>query len=261
MFRHAFTLIELLVVLVIIGLLMALLVPVLAAARKSAFGSVCLSNQRQLMVAVQSHAADNKGHLPFGPVEPNGGLSSGADDFYVINGMVTSLITDKFGTQVGAGLMLDDYLVETPEILFCPGADQQIVAADELAKVGTDSAISGYLYRHGSNTFADLFEFSATGSPLDDRTRLDDLGTNRNGVDATAVFADNNFILDPGSAFYNLFHRSNHQREFANIAYADGHAEQRSNQGGEYEAEIVGTNLLSAIGKMMQVLERGDEPQ
>ncbi|MEO0474919.1 MAG: type II secretion system protein [Planctomycetota bacterium] len=258
MARRAFSLIELLVVITIITLLMALLFPVLASARDSALGSMCLSNQRQLMVAVQSHATDNQGFMPYGPDEPNGGLSSGADDFYVINGMVTSLITDKFGTQVGAGLMLDNYLSETPEVLFCPGADQEVIAADELAKVGSDSAISGYLYRHGSNTFADLFDFRGTGKPLDGRSRLDALGVNRDGVDAKAIFGDNNFILDPGSAFYDLFHRSNHDRKYANFAYADGHAEQRRNDDGAYEADIVGTNLLSAIGKMMEVLENAD---
>lgn len=261
MTRNAFTLIELLVVILIIGLLMAILVPVFASARDSTLGSVCLSNQRQLMIAVQSHATDNKGLIPYGPDEPNGGVSSGADDFYVINGMVTSLITDKFGTQTGAGLMLDDYLSQTPEVLFCPGADQQVVVADELAKVGSDSAISGYLYRHGSNSFADLFAFRSQGNPLDDRRRLDKLGLNRNGVAATAMFADNNFILEPGSAFHDLFHRSNHDRAYVNIAYADGHAEQRNNSDGRYEADITGTNLLSAISRMLTVLEEADAPQ
>ncbi|MFK7790390.1 MAG: type II secretion system protein [Phycisphaeraceae bacterium] len=261
MARRAFTLIELLVVMLIIALLMAILFPVLASARDSTFGSICMSNQRQLMVAVQSHVTDNKGFLPYGPEESNGGISSGADDFYVINGMVTSLITDKFGTQVGAGLMLDDYLSETPEVLFCPGTDQKVIVADELAKVGTDSAISGYLYRHGSNSFADLFAFRGEGDPLDDRIKLDKLGLNRNGVAATAIFADNNFILEPGSAFYNLFHRSNHDRAYANFAYADGHAEQRDNSTGRYEADITGTNLLSAISKMLNVLEEADAPQ
>ena len=201
--------------------------------------------------------------MPYGPEEPNGGLSSGADDFYVINGMVTSLITDKFGEQIGAGLMLDDYLNETPEVLFCPGADQEVIVADELAKVGSDSAISGYLYRHGSNSFADLFAFRADpgGAPLDDRSRLDALGVNRNGVAATAIFADNNFILESGSAFFDLFHRSNHDRAYANIAYADGHVEQRDNSDGRYEADITGTNLLSAISVMLNVLEEADSPQ
>lgn len=261
MARRAFTLIELLVVISIIALLMAIILPVLASARDSTLGSICLSNQRQLMVAVQSHATDNDGHIPYGPEEPNGGISSGADDFYVINGMVTSLITDKFGTQIGAGLMLDDYLSDTPEVLFCPGTDQEVIVAEELDKVGTDSAISGYLYRHGSNSFANLFAFRADGTPLDNRTRLDRLGVNRDGVAATAMFADNNFILVPGSAFYNLFHRSNHGRAFSNIAYADGHAEQRDNSDGRYEADITGTNLLSAIGAMLNVLEEADVPQ
>ncbi|MEM1355802.1 MAG: prepilin-type N-terminal cleavage/methylation domain-containing protein [Planctomycetota bacterium] len=256
--RPAFTLIELLVVISIIAVLLALLVPVLASARSAAQGSSCLSNQRQLLTAVSAYAVDHDGRIPFGPEEPNGGVSSGADDLYIINGMTTSLISDKFGRVVGAGLMLDDYLTETPEILFCPGADQPVVGQEELSKVGTGSAISGYLYRHGGNTDDDLDQFRLTGTPLDRRTRLDNLGVNRNGDDIQALFMDNNFIV-PGS-FFEIFNRSNHNRAYVNIAYADGHAEQRNNRDSRYEVNIVGTNLFAAIDLMVGVFDEADRP-
>lgn len=258
--RRAFTLIELLVVLTIIALLVGILVPVLASARSSAIGTLCLANQSQLVTGVHAHAADNRGHIPYGPEERDGGVSSGGDDFYVINGMATSLISDKFGTPVGAGLMLDDYIQETPEILFCPGTDQEVVASAQLAQVGTGSAISGYVYRHGSNEFLDLFEYRLFDKPMDTQTKVDDLGLNRDGDEARALFVDNNFLLAPGSFYYNLFHRSNHGESFVNIAYVDGHAEQRDNTTGRYSANIVGTNLYNAIGKMLDVLEEADRP-
>ncbi len=52
----AFTLIELLVVIAIIALLIAILMPGLAAARKSARTSGCLSNLRQLAMAYQTYS-------------------------------------------------------------------------------------------------------------------------------------------------------------------------------------------------------------
>ena len=96
---------------------------------------------------------------------------------------------------------------------------------------------------------------------MDTHTKLDSLGENRLGNDISALFVDNNFLVAPGSAFYDSFNRSNHDLRFANIAYADGHAEQRDNSGDNYSASIVGVSLYDAINKMLDVLERADIPQ
>lgn len=62
---QAFTLIELLVVISIISLLIALLMPALAAARTSVYTVQCSSNQRQLVLLVNAYAADFAGHAPW----------------------------------------------------------------------------------------------------------------------------------------------------------------------------------------------------
>ena len=64
--RDGFTLIELLVVIAIIGILAAMVFPVFARARESARKAVCLSNVKNIALAIQMYLADNNDTLPPG---------------------------------------------------------------------------------------------------------------------------------------------------------------------------------------------------
>ncbi|AQQ09874.1 hypothetical protein L21SP3_01694 [Sedimentisphaera cyanobacteriorum] len=62
--KKGFTLVELLVVISIIALLLSILLPALGRAREMTRRIVCLSNMRQMLIAVSSYQTNNNDHFP-----------------------------------------------------------------------------------------------------------------------------------------------------------------------------------------------------
>ncbi|HLX69817.1 MAG TPA: type II secretion system protein [Verrucomicrobiae bacterium] len=66
--QSGFSLIELLVVIAVIGILAALLLPVLSSAKAKAKRTTCLNNLKQIDLGVQMYAGDSNDHSPVGKV-------------------------------------------------------------------------------------------------------------------------------------------------------------------------------------------------
>ncbi|HWF17626.1 MAG TPA: prepilin-type N-terminal cleavage/methylation domain-containing protein [Verrucomicrobiae bacterium] len=252
-YRRAFTLVELLVVIAIIALLAALLLPSLVSAKERAKNVACMSNLRQLGIAIQSYAEDWGGRIPYGPVAPP---YTNPSDFYPSTGSPTSLISLQGGAPVGLGLLLSFYISSQPKILFCPSSDQWVDTTSQLSKVGFQQAQSSYYYRHSGNTL--LHDtFAATNNP--DHLLLDNLGDNRNGLPIRALAIDAQFLCTPDLAAFGVNPSTHHKQQFANILFADGHALSEKNGDGRFTVNLASqTDLINAFSEILSVLEQAD---
>lgn len=247
-----FTLLELMVVLVMVAVLGTLLFAVLSTGREEADRAGCISKLRQIGTAIMLYAGDHDGRIPCGPKAPP---YTNASSFYPSTGTATSLISLQNGKPVGLGILLDKYLAKTPEVLFCPGADQKIEVAKELAKVGKEQAQGSYYYRQAGNT--QLFDPPGLTEPQD--VRLSNLGENRNGQSVQALVMDTMFLSPPALKSFNVTPRTNHNLKFANVLYADGRVESLPNTGGRFTVDVRNpSEVRSAFSKILGSLEGAD---
>ena len=214
--RLGFTLVELLVVIAIIGVLVALLLPAVQAAREAARRTECASSLRQNVLAVQMY------HDSLRVLPPSNLPSVGSDQitwFAKVN-YTTKVVRNEEG-------LLAPYIENNKSVLKCPSATQQI----ELLYSG---ATGGYGYNMNlgrvdfsnwpapptviTTRLADFPQLSGTIA-LSDSVRISLPWSG----DPVMRVTENFYLLGPQDASAAPFTHFRHGGAVAEVAYLDGH--------------------------------------
>jgi prepilin-type N-terminal cleavage/methylation domain-containing protein len=175
---RGFTLVELLVVIAIIGVLVALLLPAVQAARESARRMQCQNHLKQIGLAFQNHH-DTIGHLPTGGWgwnyvgDPDGGFGVEQPGGWTYN--ILPFIEQKNLREIGTGsagpLKLAELkrLVETPIKFYnCPSRRPARLYPVPIQPVNAASPVTqGAKTDYSVNAGDQLADQRAGGSPTD----------------------------------------------------------------------------------------------
>lgn len=130
--RRGFTLIELLTVIATIGILAAILIPVVGAVRQSARSAKCITNLREIHLAIAMHVDDREGY-------PRARLLD-------LPGHDPAFWFGAIGSYLGEGraFVQQDWEIRKPDTVFaCPDGDPKAWASDY--------GINGYLLAAGNS--------------------------------------------------------------------------------------------------------------
>jgi prepilin-type N-terminal cleavage/methylation domain-containing protein/prepilin-type processing-associated H-X9-DG protein len=162
---RAFTLVELLVVIAIIGVLIALLLPAVQAAREAARRSQCQNHLKQMGLAVQNYNSA-RGEYPTGGTEPwhdQGGTDSRFSKGYGWMVQILSYVENENLRNISKGYGLGDRqrdldVRKTPvPMYFCPSRRSAIVRIAPLSAENCSQgcALNDYASATPANDMAD----------------------------------------------------------------------------------------------------------
>ncbi len=224
--KFGFTLVELLVVIAIIGVLVALLLPAVQAAREAARRAQCANSLRQNMLAVHMYS-DACGVIPPAnlPSQTIGGASLQITWFAQVN-----YSTNDVATESG---LLAPFIEKSKAVLKCASSNPKI---EKLYKDATGGY--GYNMNLGQVDFSNwpnvkmvvmrMAQFPTTSRTivLSDAARI---ALPWSG-DPMMHFTENFYILGPQDPSTAPFTHFRHGGGVANVGYLDGHVEPRTEE-------------------------------
>ncbi|MEQ8791209.1 MAG: DUF1559 domain-containing protein [Pirellulaceae bacterium] len=162
--RGAFTLIELLVVIAIIGVLAAMLLPAVQAAREAANRSACKNNLKQLALGVQNHMDQRGDNVPLALFSQGMSWAALISPYMENQNLWRVLNLEQEYYQTGNSDDFDDANSAYP-YLYCPSMRKapQFITVPNVT--GGDNLVAGdyAVPSVGSNTTADATQTSSWG--------------------------------------------------------------------------------------------------
>lgn len=215
-----FTLIELLTVIAIIGILAAILIPVVGAVRERAKTAKCTSNIRECGLALQLFAAN---------------------DDYILATFGAGNGGGRWGGQLYEAGILSD-----PEILYCPSADNGLPEHNmfEGAWDWRGYGLNMFDTRYGSmrRIFGGPQQWTVNLNAVEEPTRyilladtVDDRGYSRFRLEARSA---------PANGAIHLIHSNR-----ANVAFLDGHVETADIQ------RLGNLDMISGFGPNLEIID------
>ena len=221
--RHkAFTLIEILVVIAIIGVLTAILLPAVQAARAAARSTQCASRMRQNVLAVHLYH-DSLKKLPPANIVSNWPMQM--TWFGEVN-----YATNKVRTDIG---LLAPFMERNATVQKCPSWDENSVTPlyeSANGGYGYNLAIgqsvwsqdnAGNWVQRQSLTRMSNFKSTSTTVVLSDSARVQ----LPYGDQTASIVTENFYISGPARTISEPSSHFRHQGKVANVAFLDGHVE------------------------------------
>ena len=168
---HGFTLVELLVVIAIIGILVALLLPAIQAAREAARRTQCVNNLKQMGIAILNYE-DTKKELPPGRLGCDGYRNDGCEIvntqpwmhnaisgfIFILPFLEEQALFDQFGVTTPEGItkyettrntdpLYQAAMATRPQVYVCPSSFTEPILEDDTSAVppatGTYAFVTG----------------------------------------------------------------------------------------------------------------------